>query len=62
MFFIVKKEFFQIENNVPQYAGLIYKEITRDQETRAVAPVTARKEKNMMYYLSASGRNGGNEI
>ena len=43
--------------------GTEYKEITRDQEKRAVASVTARKEKIMMYYyLPASGRSGGNEI
>ena len=40
--------------------GTEYKEITRDQETRAVASVTARKEKTMMYVnVPASGRNGG---
>jgi len=63
LFFIVKKEFFQNENNVPKYVGLVYKEITKDQETRAVASVTARKEKFMMYFrLPVSGRNGGNKI
>ena len=43
--------------------GTEYKEITRDQETRAVASDTARQEKIMMYYyLPASGRNGGKKI
>ena len=43
--------------------GTEYKEITRDQETRAVASVTARKEKIMKHFsLFASGRNGGKKI